>query len=139
MTRIVSAYIFASLLTPLASFTYAEEMPSEFRGIKWGAPILALGLDYAKIKYGPQVTGECYARPSDSLTLNDATLKSIEYCFVDNKFYSGCMTADENLKVSVLSSATAAFGIPKAINSLSTKWGNSKVPGRSTATLITLP
>jgi hypothetical protein len=67
------------------AFNAVHNLPNDFRGIAWGTNI-------ASIQHEMTLTEEegdskCYARTNDKLSIGDAKVTDISYCFYKGRFY----------------------------------------------------
>lgn len=95
------------MLGMMGASSYQNE-PAEFRGIKWGQDIKELkGLQLAA---DGGESYSVYTRPTDSLLLGDAALKTIEYLFWRDRFLAVRMAGSTDQLQALKNVLTIKFG-----------------------------
>jgi hypothetical protein len=82
------AGIVAVMLMQLGTDALAfENEPDGFRGIKWGTSFSTHGKEMVASRRTDDGSIKCYLRTGDKLSIGDAKLTSLEYCYWKDQFY----------------------------------------------------
>lgn len=125
MKRILLAVILLLVLASLAAANKPmKNSPDGFRGIKWGAPVSALGKTAQLVEEDKMDETKFYQKTDEDLTLGGATLSRIAYVFWRGKFTSAIIKCDSASEFPALKSvAVARFGTPVKPNEFIERYG----------------
>lgn len=99
-----------------------------FRGVEWGSEAEQLGTEAAVVSKDGELT--CYQRANENLLFGDAALKSVRYCFLNDRLYSVRLDAAVNAK-SMSAELQRTYGRPDARQGENATWGRKPTDSRA--------